>query len=194
MFYCEQNLDLTASFNVLINNTLKKLEENGEIDSETLAMLLTDTARTSELYLLPKIHKGKTPCPGRPVVSGNGSPTEKISAFIDLYLGPMVPSIRSYIKVTSHVLQIVDSLGNINENTILASLDVSLLYTNIPNYEGQQAVRAFLTTHRAFGEARGNFVSNNTIVKLLALVLEKNIFAFNGHHYLQVGGTSMTCF
>lgn len=55
----------------------------GEIYSETLAMLITEQARTSELYLLPKIHKGKTPCPARPVISGNGSPTEKISAFIN---------------------------------------------------------------------------------------------------------------
>lgn len=170
---------------MLINNTLREVEKDGEIDSETLAMLLTDNARTSELYLLPKIHKNKTPCPGRPVVSGNGCPTEKISAFIDRHLGPLVPRIRSFIKDTSHVLQIVDSLSDIKEETILASLDVSSLYTNIPNYEGQLAVKSFLTRHRTFGETRGGHVSNNTIVKLLALVLEKNNFAFNGRHYLQ---------
>lgn len=104
MFYREEATDLTTSFNVLINNTLKDLEKVGEIDSEMLAMLLTEKARTSELYLLPKIHKGKTPCPGRPVVSGKGSPTEKISTFIDLFLGPLVPKIRSNIKDTTHVL------------------------------------------------------------------------------------------
>lgn len=191
MFYREQDLDSTISFNMLITNTLKGISDMGEIDQDVLGMLITEQPRMLELYLLPKIHKGKTPCPGRPVVSGNGSPTEKILAFIDLFLGPIVPKIRSYIKDTSHVLQIVSSLGTISEGTILASLDVSSLYTNIPNHEGRVAVKSFLSTHRAFGDVRGRFVSNHTISRLLELVLEKNNFSFNGRHYLQVGGTAM---
>lgn len=121
-------------------------------------------------------------------MSGNGSPTEKISAFIDLFLGNLVPQIRSYIKDTSHVLQIVASSGRIEEDTILASLSVSSLYTNIPNYEGQQTVKNSFSSQRPFGEVSGNFVSNHTIV---ALVLEKNNFSFDGRHFLQVGGTAM---
>jgi hypothetical protein len=35
-------------------------------------------------YLLPKIHKENNP--GRPIVSANGHPTEKISEFIDFHL------------------------------------------------------------------------------------------------------------
>lgn len=129
--------------------------------------------------------------PGEAVVSGNGSLTKNISAFMKLFLGSLVPRIRSYIKDTSHVLQIFSSVGMIDENTILASLDVSSLYTNIPNYEGRLAVKNFLVKHRALGEHRGRFVSNHTTSKLLTLVLEKNNFSFNGRHYLQVGGTAM---
>lgn len=70
MFYREQDSDLTTYFNVVINNTLKEISEVGEFDSDVLEMLLTEQARTSELYLLPKIHKGKTPCLGRPWCQG----------------------------------------------------------------------------------------------------------------------------
>lgn len=64
MFYQEQTLDLTTSFNALISNTLKEIQEKGEIDMEVLTMLLTEQERTSELYLLPKIHKCKNPMSG----------------------------------------------------------------------------------------------------------------------------------
>lgn len=63
-------------------------------------------------------------------MSGNGSPTEKISAFIDLYLGPFVPKMRSYIKDTSHVLQIIASIGNIGDNTITRLLALALEKNN----------------------------------------------------------------
>ena len=35
------------------------------------------------------------------------------------------------------------------------------------------------------------FSSNETLIKLLTLVLEKNNFQFNGQNYIQIGGTCM---
>jgi hypothetical protein len=50
------------------------------------------------------------PPPGRPVVSGNGRPTEKISKFVDHFLNPTVKDIWSYVKDTTHVLKLMEEL------------------------------------------------------------------------------------
>ena len=48
-----------------------------------------------KLYLLPKIHKRLENVPGRPVISNCGTPTEKISEFLDCDLKPARQSGRS---------------------------------------------------------------------------------------------------
>ena len=48
--------------------------------------------------MLPEIHKPNNP--GRPIVNGIGSITEKISAYVDQQLG--IPRIPSYLKDTTH--------------------------------------------------------------------------------------------
>jgi hypothetical protein len=47
------------------------------IDEKTLKYLIPDSPKPGRFYLLPKIHKANNP--GRPIVSANGHPTEKIS-------------------------------------------------------------------------------------------------------------------
>ena len=51
------------------------------------------------MYLLPKIHKRLSNVPGRPVISICGTPTGKVSAYLDFQLKPVVQSSKSYIKV-----------------------------------------------------------------------------------------------
>jgi hypothetical protein len=92
-------------------------------------------------YLLPKIHKKVSPPPGRPVVSGNGSPTEKISHFVDHFLNPTIPDIRSYVKDTTHFLQLLEEVGPLPDNAMLVTLDITSLYTNVPNEDGLRAAR-----------------------------------------------------
>ena len=137
--------------------------------------------------MLPKIHKDKTNPPGRPIVSGNGCPTERISQFVDFFLQPGVKNIQSYIKDTTHFLSVLSSLNTLKEDAILAILDVSSLYTNIPNKEGIEACRIMLDNIRP--HSRAPF--NHSLIKLLTLVLSKNNFDFNEKHYLQIGGTTM---
>ena len=63
---------------------MEDMYQNGEIDVSVRNYLADKTGRTSRFYLLPKIHKKVNPPQGRPVVSGNGSSTEKISHFVDI--------------------------------------------------------------------------------------------------------------
>ena len=43
-----------------------------------------------KMYLLPKIHKWLLDVPGRPVISNCGTPTEKVSEFLDYDLQPVM--------------------------------------------------------------------------------------------------------
>ena len=87
------------------------------------------------LHMNPKMHKPNTP--GRPIISGCDSPTEKLSIYIDHFQKPLVPLILSYIKDTTHFLNTIFAIPTPPpQNTILATLDVISLYTNIPHTEG----------------------------------------------------------
>ena len=50
-----------------------------------------------KLYLLPKIHKGLCKVSGRPVISSCGTPTEKVSEFLDHYLQPIMKQGELYL-------------------------------------------------------------------------------------------------
>ena len=53
-----------------------------------------------KIYLLPKIHKTLFDVSGPPVTSNCGTPTEKVSEFLDHHLQPVMKGSRSYIKDT----------------------------------------------------------------------------------------------
>ena len=187
-FYIKLDYEPTADFHKEIRDFVEDMYQNDEIDITVQKYLLDDTTRTSQLYLLPKIHKNVLPPPGRPIISANGCPTEKISQFVDHFLNPSNKLLRSFVKDTTHFLKLLNDLGELPMNCILATMDVSSLYTNIPNDEGLAAAMHTLERHRNTPNIKPK---NLTLVKLLELVLTKNNFQFNGVNFLQVGGTAM---
>ena len=186
-FYEQQTIDLTTSHHREIVQILDDMLNSEQIDKNCHEYLSDSNVRTAEFYMLPKIHKNPTNPPGRPIVSGNGCPTEQISKFIDHFLQPCVKNIRSYIKDTTDFLLMLDSVGPLPQGCILVTLDVASLYTNIPNLEGCQATLESLTNYRPVYAKP----ANHYLIALLKKVLTCNNFDFNGKHYLQVGGTAM---
>ena len=51
-----------------------------------------------KVYSLPEIHKRLSNVPGRPVISNCGTPTEKVSEFLDFQLKSVMQSSKPYIK------------------------------------------------------------------------------------------------
>lgn len=183
-------------YNTTINTFLGRLLDKSQITPTIFSALTTEEARTPAFYLLPKIHKGTTPVQGRPIVSGKVSPTEKISAFVDFLMKPYITHITSYVQDSNHVLEYLHQYRSLPPGTILASLDVSLLYTNIPNDEGIHACQTFLDPYvssmsTASPSILEREISNEGAIELLKIVLTMNNFRFNGQHFLQVGGTTM---
>jgi len=186
-FYIEVPEDLTNTHNEHIEKLIQDLVLKEEITEKCADYLYIEKPRTSQLYLLPKIHKNKTPVPGRPIVSASSSPTERISQLADFFLQPLVVNTKSYVKDTTDFINKIEAVPNLRPGTIMCTIDVTSLYTNIPNQEGIDACKKFLSTSR---DSNAN-PSNISILKLLQYVLTKNNFDFNGKHYLQVGGTAM---
>ena len=185
-FYRLQEESLTAHHNSLIKQAIDDMVQSKEISSKTADYLFIENPRTAKFYLLPKIHKNKLPPPGRPIVSANECPSERISQFVDNFIQPMVMTLPSYLRDSSHLLNIIRHL-KVPPGAILATLDVTSLYTNIPNDEGILAASRYLFRHR---DPSIN-PTDHSICKLLELVLKTNNFEFDNKEFLQVGGTAM---
>ena len=185
-FYRLQEENLTNIHNSQIRTAVDGMVTTKEITLKTADYLVLDNPRTAKFYLLPKIHKNKFPPPGRPIVSANECPSERISQFVDHIIQPLVPLLPSYLRDSSHLLNLLRNI-KIPDNSILATLDVTSLYTNIPNKEGIHAVSKYLFRHwNAFDNP-----TNASICNLLHLVLTANNFEFDNKEFLQVGGTAM---
>ena len=185
--YLKLDQDPTPTHNKEIEDYLEKMVEEGDITKKVKVILSNNQPKTPHINFLPKIHKNKLPPPGRPIVSGNGCLTEKISAFIDNFLNPLVKERKSYVKDTTDFINKIENWVPKSENYIMGTLDVTSLYTNIPNEEGINSIREILDKERNKTEKP----SNETFLELLEMVLKKNNFQFNNEYFLQIGGTAM---
>ena len=175
--------DPTDEFAKKVSEAVEEMFDDGYITEKNMRYLIVDQPKAGRFYLLPKIHKAGNP--GRPIVSANGHPTEKISEFVDLHLQPHVNSLPSYLKDTTDYLRKLQESGPIPPETLLVSLDVTSLYTNIPHEDGIRACK------EAWEERPAKDPPTEILVKLLTLILKCNNFEFKGKHYLQVQGTAM---
>ena len=83
--YRETASDPTQEISKLVNDRIRQTSNGRFISGKTLEYLLINSKpRVGRFYLLPKIHKRG--CPGRPVISGCGTCTERISEFVDATL------------------------------------------------------------------------------------------------------------
>ena len=122
-----------TSLRVLI--IVNELYQQNHIDDMTKKWLcLTpNPPRVPVFYTLTKIHK-PTPV-GRPIISGCDGPTERLSSFVDRLLQPIAQKQKSYLKDTTDFINLIETT-RVPKNAILVSMDVTSLYTNIPQEEG----------------------------------------------------------
>ena len=166
-----------------INLYIDEIEKKKIIDQTTASFLKIKNPRTPIFYMLPKIHKENNP--GRPIISQTNGPTEKISQFLDFFLKPLAAKTDSYLKDTNSFLRIIEAISEIPSNTILVTIDVCSLYTNIPHKDGIRA------TTRALDTREDKTVPTEVLIKLLNYILKKTAFKFNKTFFEQIFGTTM---
>ena len=133
---------LGEALNIFTDNLYKK----GVIDTITREYLLfksDNMPRTQQMYFLKKIHKSQTAV--RPICSGCGGPTEKLSRLIDHYIKPFVPHIKSYIRDSGHLIETLEQT-QLPSTCTIGSIDIKAMYNHIPHDEGIKAIMNRLYT------------------------------------------------
>ena len=105
----------------------------------------------------------------------------RISSFLDHIIKPLVSTTPSYIKDTPHLLEST----HIPSNAILVTIDVSSLYTNIPQDEGTESCL------EAIEAVEASHIPMNLLQQLFDIVLRCNVFSFDSQVYQQIQGTAM---
>ena len=107
-------------------------------------------------------------------MSACSCPIERISEYLDAVLQPLVQSLLTYVKDSTHALNLIEDINpNPNfEPNYLFTMDVTSLYTCIFHSDGLKAVKRFLNK-RATQDP-----PTDTLIRLAELVLNKNTSSF----------------
>ena len=95
------NHDITNKVKKSVEELLVGMKKDNVIDQNLYLSLIPTSPVPGRLYVLPNVLKQDNP--GRPIISGNGTAMEKLSAFVDYHLTRYMSCnhIPSYIKDTT---------------------------------------------------------------------------------------------
>ena len=100
-----------------------------------------------------------------------------ISSYLDKIMVPFVKSLPSHIKDTNYALKIFRDFTFSGENKFIFTMDITSLYTVIPNNEGLLAFKFY------FDQRSTKEPSSETLLRRAELVLTLNCFSFSNNHY-----------
>lgn len=104
-------------------------------------------ALTPHFYHIPKVHKSEVDPPGRPIIAGIDSVSSNVGCYIDHFLQDIVTSLPSFVRDSSHMLEILSSYEWQPRYRWL-SLDVASLYTSTDHKYGLRAANYYLSKDR----------------------------------------------
>ena len=169
-----------------------QLQNSGFLNSRQAKYLTEFIPRCPIFYGLPKVHKKDIPL--RPICSQINGPTCRINELVDKYLYIAEHSIPYLLQDTTAYLLLLEKYKRVLPGTILVTLDVSSLYTNIPHIEGVDWVCDHYDDTLPFW---GDYCSvlkpidKETLRVLMLFILQNCTFEFNGKQYTQLYGTTM---
>ena len=175
-----------------ISDTLKEALENEIITKDEFTIMNPKDKNASKFYCNFKVHKqtehGQIP-PVRPIISGSGAITEKISLFIEHHIKELSMKHPSYLQDTTHFLRVIEKFNKgikLPSNSMLLTSDVTNAYGNIPKDDGSTCLK------EALEEREDMSIPSDFLVKLMDLVQKLNIFEFHyGQLWKQLHGVAM---
>ena len=94
-----------------------------------------------KFYFLPKIQKRLINVPGKPTISNCGTPTKKVSEYMDFCIKPTMQNSWFYVKDSSDFKNKIKKLGKLSGDITLVTAEVVALYPRIPHENGLEPLR-----------------------------------------------------
>ncbi|XP_053686392.1 uncharacterized protein LOC128735934 [Sabethes cyaneus] len=169
------------------NRTLRKLNtiiqswwENKHIDTHTKNKLKVFNCHPPRIYGLPKIHKNGRPL--RPVVSTIGSATYRMAQYLAGILGHLVGKTEHHIR---NSFDFADEISRfrVPDGTVMYSLDVVSLYTNIPTDKVYEYVEEKWSELQRY-----TTIPFESFKIAMKCVLEASFFQYNNMFFMQIYG------
>ena len=181
-FYQPLQGPLFSSPPPLLDETLQRLCSRGFLSRRELRSLTSSQHPQPRRYnAQPKLHKSdwSTPNmpPARPVISDVRTDTSGIARLIDYFLFPLVSRLPSFLLDSSHLLALIQPL-TLQPHSLLCTLDVRSLYTNVSITEGLRRVAILANAFRRFPDERR---PDTEIISLLRHCLFSNDFSLREH-------------
>ena len=85
-FYQRLDEDITADIQKRVTFYVNRMHKDKLINDKTKQYLIQSNVKPGRSYILPKVNKPGNP--GRPIVSSNSHPTERLYHFVDYHLQP----------------------------------------------------------------------------------------------------------
>ena len=188
-FYRELSAPASSNLSTHLESSLRDLQHSGYLSKRELAFLLPPASPQPRTFsLLPKLHKSQwsTPLmpPGRPIIADVKTDSSGVSRLIDHFLFPLVRKLRSFLLDSGHLIAILRA-HSLQPHSLLCTMDVRSLYTNVPIEEGISRVR------RAFLRNPDPRRPDDVILSFLRLCLTHNDFVFDQRHWVQTKGVAM---
>ena len=158
-----------------LTRLLSKLKSNNIIDKDTYNSLVPSGSRPGILYGLPKTHKPNVPI--RPILSAIGTFNYSLAKFFVSILSPVSTS-EFCVNSSFDFAKEISSMRN-SENTVMASFDVTSLFTNIPLDETLQICLDELYN----GSDSLVSIDRNNMKSLLNIAAKESFFIFDNKLY-----------
>ena len=169
-YYCKVESEVMEVAKEKITHLIEEGFDNEIFSKDEFFAMDPTNMGPGKFYEIFKVHKSHTPGmtpPERPIISGSGSITENISLFVEHHIKNLANKHPSYLQDTPDFFREIEELNSqkLPDNAILVTVDVSALYTNIPQNEGIEAVRESLSDRENLE------VPTEFLTRLLELVL-----------------------
>ena len=168
-----------------INNFLLELKKCNHISNDLYGKLRVTGSGPGILYGLPKIHKPTFEADKlyRPIFAAYNVASYKLSKYLVNVLSPLSTN-EFTLKNSFDFRNQIQNISNC-DNLVMASFDITDLYTNVPLSETLDICMNLL--------ANGNYfdIPSTLLRKLLELSVYDTIFCFNGSYYKQLDGLGM---
>jgi len=171
---------------------LMGLFRGGSLTHKQFRFLTEFIPRCPVFYGLPKLHKNGVPL--RPVVSQVNGPTMMINALVDKLLVVAEAKIPFLLQDTTAFLNIIETHKNVSKDTILVTMDICSMYTNIPHDEGICFVcEHYCKTLHFWKDFKMETppIHPHDLAALMKFILENCEFAFGDKLFKQNFGTTM---